>query len=1409
MKYLIILAFAFFLFLPSAHPTHIPGGNLTYQCTGNPNEYIFTLTLFVSCPSNLSTSYNITAANNCGLTNPTIQLPQVGLEQEVSQICVPQIGQSECANPPGTIPGVMMHTYQSTIILPAGCNSWVFNFESCCRDISTNTNLSSSGNYMYFETVMNSMTAPCDASPYVTAQPIPYVCAGQPQSYCPGAIDPDGDSLYFSLINPYGQNASLITHPSPYSPTAPLQGLILDPFTGCLSFNQPTTGNFVVTYLIEAFDANGNLTGSVVHDFQFEVIACSNITPMPPAAGINLISGNATQIGPAIIELCEGGTTCFNMTFTDANPTDILTIDATFSNIFTAFPGAIVTTSGTNPFTVNVCWTVPNNPPTKIIATTMVSDGSCPIEGKATQVVLVNITPSTKALSDTTICGAQAAQLSATSGSIFNWATISGDAINVPFNFSCNPCANPTAKPTVTTRYEVTSNLLGGCVNKDTVTVTVVDDFTPTAILDTLLCGFTTRNLNVTSTPPGPGYSYAWTPISTLTNPNIANPIASPIQTTTYTAMVTSPEGCVKFDSTKVTVNLPPSVTLIPGNTTTCPGEVVQFDVNFSPFNANFDPMDPSLWSSIKGESLTKFSGCGAINATGNALWFTGTGVREIVTNSLAVSSCSSLDFCLWIGNSLSNSQGTGCENADPGEDITLNYSIDGGVTWLPIQTYLQSDWDAGGTYPNTWACFSVPIPAPALTPNTMFKWDQPIHGSFIDNWAIDNISLSCGGGSNYTYSWSPATDLSDPVIRNPIYTPTNTETYTVRITDNDDCFTDFSQTITVADYNVTLSANDSTICLGDPVLFNATTSLPGSYDYTWTYATVMNDSTIANPIGNFTSSGTKNVTVTTSYAGRCFRNDNVSITVTEPLMPQVLLTHPTCKNVANGKIIITPTFNTGSGLQHFEWKDSITVNVLQNTNSLIMGMQDSLVNILAGSYTITMTDSSGCSIDTTVTLISPDSVTINMLTPNNTICIDGSTSINATAIGGNGAPYTYNWFDLSTLTPILGNGPHTVSPIVSPTCYAVFVLDPIGCTSDTQLVCMTLYPNLTANTSEDSISICPNLSTRIDMNVIGGSGVGYKYDWYENNVLIGNGALINVTPTFSPTTYIGVATDNCTTPSDSVTVYVDWFDLPTIDFAKNKPDSCYPVTVEFSNTSTPTNLIGTSSWNISDGAVLNGNTVNHTFLTPVCHDVTLTLTTVDGCILDTTKYDLVCPFDHPSAKFIMTPPVTSLLNPNVLFENLSYPAPLSYQWEFNSGIDPDTSTEMNPSKTYSANNPGNYNVELIVTDLNGCQDTVVGTLIVNGIYLFYAPNTFTPDGDGINDTWKIYGESIDMTQYTLKIFDRWGGLIYSSVNAGLGWDGTQYGKPVPQGTYVWKVVAKEKYSTIIHDNYGHVNVIR
>ena len=69
-----VLVFVFTIVL-NTNASHIPGGNLTYQCTGNPNEYLLTMELFVKCPPTLSSSYssfNFTISNDCGLPNPTV-----------------------------------------------------------------------------------------------------------------------------------------------------------------------------------------------------------------------------------------------------------------------------------------------------------------------------------------------------------------------------------------------------------------------------------------------------------------------------------------------------------------------------------------------------------------------------------------------------------------------------------------------------------------------------------------------------------------------------------------------------------------------------------------------------------------------------------------------------------------------------------------------------------------------------------------------------------------------------------------------------------------------------------------------------------------------------------------------------------------------------------------------------------------------------------------------------------------------------------------------------------------------------------------------------------------------------------------------------------------------------------------
>lgn len=70
-----------------------------------------------------------------------------------------------------------------------------------------------------------------------------------------------------------------------------------------------------------------------------------------------------------------------------------------------------------------------------------------------------------------------------------------------------------------------------------------------------------------------------------------------------------------------------------------------------------------------------------------------------------------------------------------------------------------------------------------------------------------------------------------------------------------------------------------------------------------------------------------------------------------------------------------------------------------------------------------------------------------------------------------------------------------------------------------------------------------------------------------------------------------------------------------------------------------------------------------------------------------------------------------------------------------------------------------------------------------------YIPNSFTPNGDGMNDTFGIAGEAIQ--EFRMQIFNRWGQLIFESANANQRWDGTFMGELVPEGAYVYKVMAK------------------
>lgn len=153
-----------------------------------------------------------------------------------------------------------------------------------------------------------------------------------------------------------------------------------------------------------------------------------------------------------------------------------------------------------------------------------------------------------------------------------------------------------------------------------------------------------------------------------------------------------------------------------------------------------------------------------------------------------------------------------------------------------------------------------------------------------------------------------------------------------------------------------------------------------------------------------------------------------------------------------------------------------------------------------------------------------------------------------------------------------------------------------------------------------------------------------------------------------------------------------------------------------------------------------------------------------------------------PQASFFVDVRDTSnilLPDANVQFHNQSKNGFL-YQWDFgdSSGIVP---TE-NPSHRYTQ--AGTYRVQLVVFNRQGetCPDTAWASLTIKEAVKLYFPNAFSPNNDGHNDVYRLFGQGL--VSYSCQILNRWGEVVFTSQDLSQAWDGTRDGTPVPEGVY-------------------------
>ncbi len=904
--------------------SHIAGGDLTYVCLGS-NQYQINLNLFVDCLGfDPGASQTINFTSTCGGTATlTVNGTNPG-GTEISQLCPTQINNSTCNG--GTLPGMWVFHYTGIVTLAPPCDTWTMSWSICCRNgaiVNLNTPASVGS---YIQATLNSATASCNSSPSFNAQPIPYVCINQLINYSYGVVETDGDSLYFSFINAMDAGATMLTYAPGYSATSPIPGITLNPNTGLLSFTPTTLGNFVVVIMVQEYNSAGNLIGTTMRDIQFIVQNCSNIVPDAGAGAITGLTGTAVQTGPFTIEMCEGSNFTFNATYTDVDAADILTITSTLAS---ALPGATITTSGTNPLVATITWTAPGGSAgTNTTFSVTVNDGACPVQGQQTFVYDINVNPRTLGGPDRVLCGNQTATLNGTGGSTFTWTVLSGPPIVVGTNFSCNPCANPIASPVSTTVYQVESDLSGTCVNRDTITVTIVPDYSFNVTQSSsTTCLQQPIQLNVTPTPTG-AYTYSWSPGTFLNNTNIANPIATITNpgTYTYTITVTSPQGCIKTDVVTIsaTANYPPNSIAFTSDTSVCSGEIVNLGVTFGssvPAICGTTPVMCSggtvtqvgngttvnttttypapygnWWSSVKHQFLFRASELTAAGISGGK-------IDRLDFNVSAINGISTYhQYTINMGCTSLNSLTTAWVNGLQNVYTPKTFNVATGWNQHPFDNAFL--WD-GLSNIVVEICFNEMPPSPNYTQNCVSPFTTTTFNSSL--YSISDATSQCPSttpgttltqrpnvrfrhcgaapdSSNYVYSWTPSGGVSNPNNQFTNATVNTPTTYTVVVTDNSSGCLD-SAVITVNATSPTVSFSASPTSGFHPLnVYFSNTSGPSVINYFWNFGDTLsgidNTSTLTNPSHLYNTEGQYIVTLIGVDANGCADTATILIDV-------------------------------------------------------------------------------------------------------------------------------------------------------------------------------------------------------------------------------------------------------------------------------------------------------------------------------------------------------------------------------------------------------------------------------------------------------------------------------------------------------------------------------------------------
>ncbi len=594
--------------------THIVGGEMNYTCLGD-DRYEITLTIFRDCFYGDPNAWFDNPAS-IGVFDADNQLLGQILVPLMNNDTLNPVLSGECFVVPPSV-CVHTTTYRVEVELPFRQGGYQLAYQRCCRNqtILNIINPLASG-ATYGVTITERALLECNSNPKFKSWPPIYICVNEPISFDQSAEDIDGDSIVYKLCTPLLGGTQVVPLPQPPNPPpyqevvwqSPPYGLDnmlngnpdeaplrIDPKTGILTGTPNTVGQFVVGICVEEY-RDGELISTTRRDFQYNVGLCGRPTadffaPEVQCGDLDVKFTNQSletdsflwQFGNGLVSneqhptftfpdtgsydvrlIIEPGTACAD-TFEQTIRLLPATLQPDFSIDFTECTDSLtvmVTDASTDSASGIVDWNWRLEPlglefdiqnPVFFIDSSgtyelqLLVNAANGCDAGLTKPFEVNLIE-TALLDSLDVCEGEEVELNPdfNANYHYSWSPANNlDDINAP---------NPRVKPDSNIIYTVQiSDADGFCQIEQTLQVIVkesIDSLFAIAEPDTILGQ---GQVQLTATFDS-RFVYSWSPPETLDNTLIFNPIASPIQTTTYEVLARNAEGCEALAVVTVTV---------------------------------------------------------------------------------------------------------------------------------------------------------------------------------------------------------------------------------------------------------------------------------------------------------------------------------------------------------------------------------------------------------------------------------------------------------------------------------------------------------------------------------------------------------------------------------------------------------------------------------------------------------------------------------------------------------------------------------------------------------------------------------------------------------------------------------------------------------------------------------------